>query len=546
MCNEQTRWEKVWPDWMPRQIEVHKSFTEYFRDQAAKSPATVAIDFYGLQINYQDLNCQIDQFANALIQRGLQKGDRVGIYMQNCPQFVISFFAIVRAGGTVLSLNPMFRSMELTQVLQKTTPSVVIVQNDLYPEMSKALATCPASLVIQTHLADYIPAIPTLPPPIEISEQIETDPGCINFMDLLNEGEPTPVCRIDDLDKDLALLQLTGGTTGKTKAAMISTRALTVAVTGSVYWSRLTSEDIFLGVSPFFHIMGLQVIMIPTLISGGKLVILSRFSPEVTARAISEKKCTVWVAAPTMITALLNMPEVNSYDFSSLRIAVTGGSPIPLSLQERFSEIAPKCDLGEGYGTTEILSQGGATTPLGRWKAGFIGIPTINEIKIININNRQKEMPANQVGMIVIKGPALMNGYWNDPEETAMSFLNGWFCTGDLGLMDEEGYLKVVGRKKELIICSGFNVYPGDVENILSRHPAVLEVAVISVPDTYRGESPKAVVVLKKQFEGKVSEDNIICWCKKNMASYKRPHIVEFREALPKSAAGKVLKRKLN
>ena len=272
--------------------------------------------------------------------------------------FRISFFGIMRAGGTVLSLNPMFRAMELAPVLEKTTPTAVIVQSDLYPEMRKALDGYPVKTVIAARLADFIPESPALPPPPGVMAQAEAFPETIDFMDLIFEGQPTPVCRIDDLDADQALLQLTSGTTGTPKAAMISMRAFSVAVIASMHWFNLTAEDINLGLAPFFHIIGLQITMVPALISGGKLLILTRFTPEITARAIAERKCTAWVAAPTMITALVNMHGVDTYGFSSLRVVVTGGSPIALSLQQRLREIAPMSELGEGYGMTETPGPG--------------------------------------------------------------------------------------------------------------------------------------------------------------------------------------------
>ncbi len=216
-----------------------------------------------------------------------------------------------------------------------------------------------------------------------------------------------------------------------------------------------------------------------------------------------------------------------------------------MKLQQEITKLFPNVMLGEGYGLTEALAQGGVTTPLGRWKQGFTVIPHINDMKIVDLKTGLKEMPPNQKGEIIIKGPTVMKGYWNQPEETRQAIRDGWLYTGDIGLMDEEGYLKIVDRKKELILCSGFNVYPSDVENIMSKHPAILEVAVVGVPDDYRGESPKAFVALKENYRGKVTEEDIIDWCRKNMASYKRPHEVAIRESLPKSGAGKILKRKL-
>jgi long-chain acyl-CoA synthetase len=286
--------------------------------------------------------------------------------------------------------------------------------------------------------------------------------------------------------------------------------------------------------------------MAPSLMAGCTLLVMTRFVPQTIAQAITERGCSVWVAAPTMLTALVNMPDVKTFDFSSLRVIVTGGSPVSLNLQQRIQELAPNSQLGEGYGMTEILAGGGVHTPLGRWKEGFCGIPMINDLKIVDLADGISELPPNQEGEILIKGPTVMLGYWDQPEETRAVIRDGWFQTGDIGLLDEEGYLKIVDRKKELILCSGFNVYPSDLENIMSRHPAILEVAVIGVPDDYRGESPKAYVVLKAEYRGEVTEKDIIDWCRENMATYKRPREIEFREALPKSAAGKILKRLLD
>lgn len=540
-------WQRIWPHNVPRDISVEKPFTEYFRDRASEQPDAVAIDFYGYEINYGKLDKLIDQLANALIDRGLAKGDRVGIFMQNSPHYVISFFGIVRAGGIVVNLNPMFKAMELDPIIEKTGIGTIIVQDSLYPELSKTRYTPSPDQLIVTRFSDYLLESPLFSPPADVLGTGESIPGTVDFQTLVASGQPTAVCRIDDMHTDLAMLQLTGGTTGIPKAAMISVRALTIAAVASTNWFGLTQQDTSMGVAPFFHIMGLQITMIPSLLGGGKLVTLSRFTPASVAEALAAKKCTQWVAAPTMITALVNMPGIDQFDFSSLQVVVTGGSPISTTLQQKLKALAPHSKLGEGYGLTEALASGGAVTPLGRWKPGFTGIPAIteNDIKIVDLVFGEQEMPFNQKGEIVIKGPTLMNGYWNEPEETERVLKNGWYYTGDIGLLDDEGYLKIVDRKKELILCSGFNVYPTEVENTMSQHPAISEVAVIGVPDDYRGESVKAFVVLNDKSKGIITEKDIIDWCKENMAAYKRPHKIEFIDALPKSGAGKILKRLL-
>ncbi|WP_155309566.1 AMP-binding protein [Desulfosarcina ovata] len=471
----------------------------------------------------------------------------IGIFMQNSPHYVISFFGIIRAGGVVVNLNPMFKAMELAPIIEKTGINMIIVQDTLCSEFNKVDNAGRIETVIVARFADFLSKQPLFSPPDEVFGTDQPFSGTVDFKDILDEGMPIPVCRIHDMDNDLAMLQLTGGTTGVPKAAMISIRSLTIAVCASMHWFGLTPKETSLGIAPFFHIMGLQVTMIPALFAGGKLVILTRFVPAIIAQAIAEKKCTVWVAAPTMITALVNMPTIEQFDFSSLRVIVTGGSPISITLQQRIKEIAPNSQLGEGYGLTEVLAAGGVVTPLGNWKPGFTGIPIIkeNDLRIMDLEGREEEMPCNQKGEIAIKGPTVMNGYWNEPEETKKVMKNGWFYTGDIGLMDEDGYLKIVDRKKELILCSGFNVYPTELENTMLMHPAILEVAVIGIPDDYRGESVKAFVVLKDQFKDELTAEGLINWCKDNMAAYKRPHEVEFTESLPKSGAGKILKRLL-
>jgi len=272
-------------------------------------------------------------------------------------------------------------------------------------------------------------------------------------------------------------------------------------------------------------------------------VILTRFIPDVVATAIAHYHCTFTVVPTTGLIALLGTPNIKQYDFSSLRCIGSGGAPISVEIQKKVKALLPKTIIGEGYGLTECVSQGGAITPLYRYKPGFIGIPHINEIKIVDLATGTNELPPNEEGEIIMKGPAIMEGYWNKPEETKEVLRDGWLYTGDIGLMDEEGYIKFLGRRRELIKCSGYSVFPAEVENLLYRHPAVAEVAVIGVPDPYRGESPKAFIVLKSEYKGKVKEEEIIEWSKENMAAYKRPRIVEFREELPKSAAGKILRR---
>jgi acyl-CoA synthetase (AMP-forming)/AMP-acid ligase II len=539
------RWYKVWPTWVPKSLEIEMPASEYVREWAVLTPEGVAISFYGRDITYRELNRMIDRAARGLVDLGIRKGDRVAIHMENCPQFVIAYFGVQRAGGVVVPVNPMFKQAELEHELNDAGAETLIGLDALYGDVEKVRSTTPLKRVILTSLRDYLPPEPLIPIPPEAKEPVRSFPDTLSFTDLIEKSSEEPLCNVGDMKSDLAILQYTGGTTGIPKGAMITHHTLAYASVGTAYWYHHREDDIHLAVTPFFHTMGQQQSMCTPLVSGGRLVILSRFVPEAVAKAITHYQCTRWVAATTMIIALLSLPNIREYRLQSIRSLNTGGAPVSLELQKQMKELLPTTLVGEGYGMSETLPQGGATTPFYRYKPGFVGVPQLNDIRIMDLETGTKEMAPNEEGEITIKGPSVMTGYWNKPEETAEALRDGWLHTGDIGLMDEEGYIKLLGRKRELIKCSGFSVFPGEVEDLLYRHPAVKETAVIGISDPYRGESPKAFIVLKQDYAGKITEDEILAWCKENMAAYKRPKVVEFRTDLPKSGAGKILKRLL-
>ncbi len=539
------RWQKAWPVWVPRGFDVEKPASEYIREWATYTPDKVAISFYGYDITYRDLDRLIDRTAWALIDAGVKKGDRIAIHMENCPQFVMAYFATLRAGGVIVPVNPMFKHAELEHEINDAGAETLIGLDYLYPEVEKIRNRTPLRNVVLTSLKDYLPEKPTLPLPPDAKEEKRHFPNTVDLADFIKTSQDRPICNVGDLRRDLALLQYTGGTTGIPKGAMITHHTLAYVCVGTMHWYHHREDDIHLGVTPFFHTMGQQQLMCTPLVSGGRVVILSRFVPEVVAQAITHYRCTYWVGATTMVIALLSLPNINDYDFSSFRCLWSGGTPISLELQKRLKELAPNTIIGEGYGHSETISQGGAITPLHRFKPGFVGVPQLNDIRIMDLETGTREMGPNEEGEITLKGPAVMVGYWNKPEETKEVLRDGWLYSGDIGLMDEEGYIKFLGRKRELIKCSGYSVFPAEVEDLLYRHPAVKEAAVIGINDPYRGETPKAFIILKPDFAGKVREEEILDWCKDNMAAYKRPRFVEFRQELPKSAAGKILRRLL-
>ena len=538
-------WSAVWDPRLPMVFEPQKSLVGYLKDTVKAAPGNVALSFYGYDITYRELGRAIDRFAGGLTGLGVRKGDRVALFLQNCPQFVISYFGALQAGAIVVSLNPMFKSAELEYEINDSGARTLVALDYLYPEIKRAEGRIRLKNIILTSHADFLPEKPVLPLPAEMEQPKQAFPETLDFLEFLRRAPAAPAGRVTDLKEDIALLQYTGGTTGLPKGAIITHHTLAHNAAAVPLWFSYTGDDVHTGMMPFFHVAGMVHGMCAALVSGGRLVILARFSPEVLARAIEKYRCTVLNTITTMYTAMLDWPGTGSYDLSSLRLVWEGGAPLPAAAEERLKALLPRAFVGEGYGLTETLT-GGVNTPIPRRKPGFIGIPFFStDVKIMDLDTGEREVAVGEEGEVVIKGPCVMKGYWNNPEETRQQIKRGWLYTGDIGKMDEEGYLAIVSRKKELIKCSGFSVFPSEVEDLLCKHPAIAEVSVIGIPDPYRGETPKAFVVLRPEYRGKTREEDIQEWAKDTMAPYKRPRVVEFRDALPKSAAGKVLRRLL-
>jgi long-chain acyl-CoA synthetase len=538
-------WRKSWPDFVPPEIEVDRPITDYLREVCQSYPEGIALDFQGFKMTFGELGRNIDRFARSLLALGLNKGDRIALHMQNCPQFVISYFASLRAGLIVVCVNPMLKRAEIEHELNDSGATAYVGMDELYPEVEVVREKTSLSKTILTTLGHYAPSGSESDSHRESGSVASVFPGVLDFADLVARPGPELAEPTLSITEDLALLQYTGGTTGLPKGAMISHHALSTAAVGSKVWFQNHKEDVCLGVTPYFHIMGMVQTMCAPLLAGGRLVVIPRFEAGLAVRAISENGVTMIVCATTVLVALLQIPNVDEFDFSSLRYITTGGAPVGIELQDQIAELAPKAMITEGYGLTECVSHGGAITPLGGYRPGFVGVPHVNAMKIVDLATGEKELPPGEEGEIVVNGPVLFSGYWRNPAESAQTLRDGWLHTGDVGMMDEQGYLKLLGRSKDLIKCSGFSVFPAEVEGLLYRHPAVGEVAVVGVPDSYRGESPKAFVVLKPAFEGQITEQEILDWSKENMAAYKRPRAVEFRSSLPKSGTGKILHRLL-
>lgn len=536
-------WYNSWPGGVPREISCPDiTLSDVVEGHARSFPRREAINFYGHIISYGTFDSMTASMAASLIGLGVAKGDRVCLFMENCPQFIISAFAVWRLGAVLVTANPMFKEDELAHELNDSGSETIILLDVLHPVLYRIRKKTLLRNVIVTGYRDFLPESPslTLHPSLEVPRQYY--PDTLEFTELLKE-KPLPVSAKTSSYNDPALLQYTAGSTGTPKGAVITHSNMLSNTICSAYWVR-GEEGIHLAVLPLFHVTGLVHSMNMPLYCGGAIILLARYDTETVIRAIEKYRCTHWVSIATMNIALVNYPRVKKHDLSSLKACVTGGAPVPVGILNEFKEMTGAC-LVEGYGLSETISQV-AINPLDKPRPGSVGIPVINtSVKIADIADPSREVPAGEMGELLVKGPQVTRGYWGRPEETEACIKEGWFATGDIARMDPEGYIYIVGRKKERIKASGFSVFPQEVENFLYQHPAVAEAAVVGIPDPYRGESVKAYIVLRTEYENKVGESDIIEWCRQKMAAYKYPRVVEFRRELPKNGSGKILRHLL-
>ena len=540
-------WLEHYPEGVPHTIEIPNTAIYEFLEESSKNyPNNTALEFLGFEMTYAELQQAVNKFAASLQASGIQAGDRVAIMLPNCPQTVISFFAINKLGGVVVNVNPLYKGRYLKHLITDSGAKTLIIIDRVLEAYEEIEADVDLSQVIITGVHDYLPSVKKMLYPLlaRIKKEwvtVAKKPHYKSFTDFaqgndsLTEGQAKSA--------DLALLQYTGGTTGLPKGAMLSNRNIVANVNQIKAWDPegVVGEEIAVLVIPFFHVYGMTVGMIYTILAAGKMVLLPRFETEQVMQAIQKHRPTLFPGIPTMYVAINNHPKVSKYDLSSIRTCLSGAAALPPEVKRKFESITGG-KLVEGYGLTETSPVSTSNTPIGEQLAGSIGMP-IPGVDVKIINEDWKELPVGEIGELVIKGPNVMMGYWQNEEATTKSIQNDWFATGDMARMDENGFFYIADRKKDMIIAGGYNIYPREVEDVLYEHPAVQEVAVIGVADEYRGETVKAFLVLKE--DATVSEAELAAFCKENMASYKAPKLFEFREDLPKSLVGKILRREL-
>jgi len=549
-------WIKSYPAGMRWDIEIEAAPLQKILDDAvAKWPDRPAVEFMGKRLSYRELGAMTDRAAKGLQQLGVGPGVHVGLYLPNSPHCVVAFFAILKAGGTVVNYSPLDAAKVLEHKIGDSQTDLLFTLDlaALYPNMAGMLGKTRLQRLIVGNLGEMSPAPDAVNAQLKAGRQLAEvawDEQHVRFAALLdNDGRYTRHAVADPADC-IAVLQYTGGTTGLPKGAMLTHTNLRAAVEQFAQSTRgeppilIEGEERFLGVLPPFHIYALAVNMLFGLRLGAELIQHSRFDPQAALQDIAAKKVSVFCGVPTMFTALIDHPDTARHDLRSLKYCGSGGAPLPVEVGQRYTAITG-VGVSEGWGMTET-SPSGTFTPQGKAKAGSCGIPLPNiEIKLLALDSPTKYVAPGEKGEMCIRGPNVMKGYWKNPEATAESMtFDGLFRTGDVAYMDEDGYLFIVDRCKDMLLCSGFNVYPRVLEEAIYQHRAVAEVCVIGIPDEYRGQSPKAFVALKPGAAAFTLQE-LQAFLKDKIGKHEMIQALEIRDALPKTPVGKLSKKDL-
>ncbi|MRH42921.1 AMP-binding protein [Aquibacillus halophilus] len=547
--------EKVWlshyPSEIPKSIAYDEKPLHVFLEEATKqNPKMKALHFLGKELSYEEVYTQSKKLAAYLQQLGLEKGDRVSVMLPNSPQAVISYYGILMAGGIVVETNPLYQERELEYQVKDSGSKMIICLDLLMPKVLKVKESTSLEHVIVTGIKDYLPFPKNLLYPlvqkkqgttaVKVKQSAELHP----WTSIIAKEESEFIEHVINPKEDLALLQYTGGTTGFPKGVMLTHYNLVSNVQMCKAWlgKERESQETVLGILPFFHVYGMTTVMNYSVFTGAKMILVPKFDAEDLLKTIEKQRPSVFPGAPTIYIALLNHPKIKEFDLSSIEACISGSAPLPTEVQEEFERVTGG-RLVEGYGLTESSPVTHSNFIAPNLVHGGIGVPWPDTESKIVVMGTDEEAEQGDIGEIVVKGPQVMKGYWNNPEETEQVLRDGWLFTGDIGYMDENGCFYVMDRKKDMIIAGGYNIYPREVEEVLYEYEGIQEVVVAGIPDPYRGETVKAYIVTKSGYH--LHEESLDEFCRERMAAYKIPRIYEFREELPKTAVGKILRRKL-
>ena len=529
---------------------TRRALNEYIDDAEIRFADRPAIDFLGRKTTYAQLATHIRQAAKGFQNMGVTKGSRVGLCLPNTPYSVICYFGALRAGATVVNYNPLYVERELAFQISDSETEIMVTMDLklLYPKVAAMLSqTESLKQIVVCRMAPILPPLKGLLFGIVKRKEIAAitdDETTMRFEDLINnDGQPEEV--EIDIEQDIAVLQYTGGTTGRSKGAMLTQANLSANISQMLSWfpGLRPGEEKIVGVLPLFHVFAMTAVMNFAVASGTEMILLPRFELDQTLKTLSAKKATLFPAVPTIYTAINQAPDLAKYDLSSIRYCMSGGAPLPLEVKRQFEQITG-CRLVEGYGLSESSPVATCNAMTGTNKENSIGLPVPGtDITIHDLEAPHDLMPVGERGEVWIKGPQIMKGYLNQAEETTDTLRDGWLRTGDVGYMDDQGHFFLVDRLKDLILCSGYNVYPRMVEEAIYLHSAVSEVTVIGIKDEYRGESPKAFVKLKPNES--LNETDLKQFLEDKLSKIEMPSHIEFRDELPKTIIGKLSKKEL-
>jgi long-chain acyl-CoA synthetase len=545
-------WLDLYPSEIPKTLDYERiPLQEFLTRTSKKYPNKTAIHFLGKDISYKEFHESSLKFANYLHSIGIEKGDRVAIMLPNCPQNAIAYYGILYSGAIVVQTNPLYTERELEYQMNDSGAKAIITLDLLYPRVTKIVKNTKLNHVIVTGIKDYLPFPKNIIYPFiqkrEHGITVKVEHRGINhlFTEIMKIAKSDPLSYEFDFDEDVAILQYTGGTTGPPKGVMLTHKNLisNTAMCNAWLYKSKEGEETMLGILPFFHVYGMTTVLILSVMQANKMVLLPKFDIETALKTIDKEKPTLFPGAPTIYIGLLNHPDLLKYDLSSIKACLSGSAALPVEIQEKFEKVTGG-KLVEGYGLTETSPVTHANFVWEKERVkGSVGVPWPDTDSCILGPDSTEPLQPGEVGEIAVKGPQVMKGYWNKPQDTEETFRDGWFLTGDLGYMDEKGYFYIVDRKKDMIIAGGFNIYPREIEEVLYEHDAILECVVAGIPDPYRGETVKAYIVLKEG--ASVTEDELDSFCRAQLASFKVPRQYEFRTELPKTAVGKILRRTL-
>ena len=514
-------WFKFWPKGVPQHIDYPKIPLFEFLSQAAQRwPENIAFSCRERRLTYKEIDELTSRLAAGLHDLGIKTGDRMMLFLPNSLEFIIGYYGILKAGGTVTTANPLYRQAELKHQLNDAEAKAIMTNRELYPLVKEVQAETQLKAVILS----------------------DAEENGLSLGKILEKYSPNPPEFAVKPKDDVAVIVYTGGTTGLPKGVLLTHYNLVVNAMQNAAWFGWSPEDTIIGLLPFYHSWGACTGINSPIFSGARAIILPRFDAEELLATIQKETATVLYGATTMFAALVSNPLIGKYDLSSLRYVKAGAMPIPPEIKKRWEQLTGvKMDLGFGLSEASPETH---NSPLLRVKPGTIGIPVMDtDARIVDEETGEIELPPGQMGELVVQGPQVMKGYLNRPEDDREALRHGWLYTGDLGLMDEEGYFRILDRKKETINYKGYTIAPAEVEAVLYEHPAVKECAIVGKPDPLAGEVPKAYVVLNEGFA--MDKEELIKFCAERIAPYKRIREVEFIEEIPKTPVGKVLRRVL-